>query len=826
MRTITIGRANDCNIIVPELNNQVSNHHAVLTHNDDGSYLFQDTSSNGTVINGQEIRNCTVTINLGDEIVLAGQYHLVWFDIDKAFECIPQQQQQGRGTILGDLSGTIRSYETVKLEIPSVPMPYENMLWDDRYRLVKRLGNGATAQVWLAEDTKADNIEVAVKIFSAFGAVGTRGQQLFVKEFTGVHNLKHTNLLTPSSYDICQNVPYLISNYCKKGSALSQIGKMSEDEILKFLKGTAEGLNFLHQHDIVHQDIKPDNVLIDNENNYVLTDFGITGQADKEIKGGTPAYMAPEFFNGKPRIATPETDIWALGASVFELISGDVPFGDDGGKAQLKKSKVPSLPKTFENKAVCNIVKRCLDINPQKRPSAEEVLLELYGGNDSGKKGWIVAAVFAVVVAVGTIVWWNNLRTKETRFQNYVEKFGIPEGVGELTADVDGKTLCYKVMSKRGLIDSIVRINAVGKMIPDSNGYSAVKYFYRGKELAEVRYYGVCGKPLFKLVYESKNTAFIKNFDGTPKFLSGVAGYNFEYYKSGLLSKKFYCDMFKKPVSDEFGFWGKGYSYNVNGERISEYCLDKKGSKSSESVVISKHIYDENGLIVKTVYSDNSFVVYKNSNDGLILTQSYFLSNGQPVADKSGVHEYRYKYDDGANCIETTYYNTDNKLCGTNKYAYDKNGSVIQKSVYDKSNNLCFKYDYDSNGKSTKTFDAVEEKRKAELEKQRQEEAVKQQQASEAASAVSSWLDTFRRISTPSRMDSDYTIIDKKISGKSVTLTIKLVNYSKFQLNDANKSEVGNKALQIKNKYSKNKPSGTSLTVVVVDKSGREILTR
>ena len=209
--------------------------------------------------------------------------------------------EKSRKTILSDLSGTIKTYGNESSVSSDTPIPYENLLWDERYHLIKCLGNGATAQVWKALDTKADNIEVAVKIFSAIGLADEQGRRLFVKEFTGVHQLSHPNLLTPSSYDICKNVPYLISKYCEKGSVLPLIGKMTEREVLKLIKCTAEGLNYLHRHNIVHQDIKPDNVLIDNEDNYVLTDFGITGQADKEIKGGTPAYMAPEFFNGQKR---------------------------------------------------------------------------------------------------------------------------------------------------------------------------------------------------------------------------------------------------------------------------------------------------------------------------------------------------------------------------------------------------------------------------------------------------------------------------------------------------------------------------------------------
>ena len=315
---------------------------------------------------------------------------------------------QSRKTVLSDLSQTIPTYQqTTPAPDYSVPVPYENLLWDDRYHLIKRLGNGATAQVWKALDTKADNIEVAVKIFSAMGLEGEQGRRLFVKEFTGVHQLSHPNLLTPSSYDMCQNiVPYLISKYCEKGSAIELIGKMTEREILKFIKCTAEGLNFLHRHNIVHQDIKPDNVLIDNEDNYVLTDFGITGQADKEIKGGTPAYMAPEFFNGQRRIATTETDIWAFGASVFELITGDVPFGEDGGKAQMKGAKVPVLPKVFKNRTIRRIVYRCLDINPKNRPSAEEILQELADMNNRRKQLWLIPTIVAGSAIVALCIYY------------------------------------------------------------------------------------------------------------------------------------------------------------------------------------------------------------------------------------------------------------------------------------------------------------------------------------------------------------------------------------------------------------------------------------
>ncbi|MBQ9212559.1 MAG: serine/threonine protein kinase [Bacteroidales bacterium] len=333
--------------------------------------------------------------------------------------------EKSRKTILSDLSGTLKTYGNESSVSSDTPIPYENLLWDERYHLIKCLGNGATSQVWKALDTKADNIEVAVKIFSAIGLADEQGRRLFVKEFTGVHQLSHPNLLTPSSYDICKNVPYLISKYCEKGSVLPLIGKMTEREVLKLIKCTAEGLNYLHRHNIVHQDIKPDNVLIDNEDNYVLTDFGITGQADKEIKGGTPAYMAPEFFNGQKRIATVQTDIWAFGASVFELITGDVPFGEDGGKAQMRGAKVPVLPKIFKNRTIRRIVYRCLDVNPQNRPSAEDILQELSDMNNRKKQLWLIPAIAAGVAAIVIGVYYlffykdPDLKLAERKLSKY-----------------------------------------------------------------------------------------------------------------------------------------------------------------------------------------------------------------------------------------------------------------------------------------------------------------------------------------------------------------------------------------------------------------------
>lgn len=177
-------------------------------------------------------------------------------------------------------------------------------LFHNRYLLVGALGCGASAEVWKAKDTKANDLTVALKIFSEHADMDSYGLQNFEREFTTVYNMKHSNLLPPTGYDICQGRPYLIMQYCENGSCSSMIGRMEEEDLIKFLHDVAAGLEYLHDHNIIHQDIKPDNILLDDNCNFMVTDFGISVNSSSGINdsngmsGGTRAYMGPERFTG------------------------------------------------------------------------------------------------------------------------------------------------------------------------------------------------------------------------------------------------------------------------------------------------------------------------------------------------------------------------------------------------------------------------------------------------------------------------------------------------------------------------------------------------
>ena len=121
-----------------------------------------------------------------------------------------------------------------------------NQYFNNRYMLIQCMGEGASAQVWKALDLQANNLPVALKIFSSKEGMDTVGIQNFKHEFTTVFNLNHTNLLTPSSYDIYEGNPYLVMPFCEKGSAANLIGTIDEPTLLKLIHDVAAGLEYLH----------------------------------------------------------------------------------------------------------------------------------------------------------------------------------------------------------------------------------------------------------------------------------------------------------------------------------------------------------------------------------------------------------------------------------------------------------------------------------------------------------------------------------------------------------------------------------------------------
>lgn len=276
-------------------------------------------------------------------------------------------------------------------------------LFDGQYFLIRPLSeDGATADVWVAidantvddrdvlneaggmsdEELSKIGLVVAIKIYRPQNALDVEGVQRFKDEYMMVFNCHHSNLIHPTHFSIFKDTPYLVLPYCRKGSSELLAGNLNKTEdIWRYVHDVAAGLAYLHEcvPPIIHQDIKPANILLDDTNNYAITDFGIStksfdadGERDDGEISGTLAYMAPERF--KPDYEpVMESDIWALGATVYELMTGRVPFGEEGGHAQSGNKVDLAFPQNVGSD-IRRLVAACLDHDPKRRPTAENLV--------------------------------------------------------------------------------------------------------------------------------------------------------------------------------------------------------------------------------------------------------------------------------------------------------------------------------------------------------------------------------------------------------------------------------------------------------------------
>lgn len=307
-----------------------------------------------------------------------------------------------------------------------------NNLFDKRYFFERLLGRGNFSEVWLAKDEET-NTQVALKIYAPATGLDDHGMNVLSREFAILVDANQKNLLIPKYYASYERKPYLVLKYCKRGSILKQVGQFSEDDAWHLLHDVAAGLAYLHDMNppLIHQDIKPDNIMINDDGTYMITDFGVSAHAKSVLRkststafasAGTTAYMAPERFS-KDNSPIKASDIWSLGAMVYEMLTGDVPFTTggaslEGGILQKNGVEIPDLPGQFSQQ-LNHIIHLCLKEEPWDRPTAEQVVdlaqIALDGGNPfAGPEPWYVkykipiiissCATVAVIVAVALML--------------------------------------------------------------------------------------------------------------------------------------------------------------------------------------------------------------------------------------------------------------------------------------------------------------------------------------------------------------------------------------------------------------------------------------
>ena len=227
----------------------------------------------------------------------------------------------------------------------------------DSYAIEREIGRGGMATVYLAQDLKHAR-QVAVKVLLPELAAGL-GADRFVREIEISAKLTHPHILPLFDSGEADGFLYYVMPYVEGeslGDRLEREGKIPAEEAIRFTDQIASALTYAHERGVIHRDIKPANILLAGDR-AVVADFGIARAVEAAgtdsltrtgLAVGTPAYMSPEQALGGDEVGA-QSDIYALGCVVYEMVSGELPFEGTGAKALLAKQVmdgVPSLRKT------------------------------------------------------------------------------------------------------------------------------------------------------------------------------------------------------------------------------------------------------------------------------------------------------------------------------------------------------------------------------------------------------------------------------------------------------------------------------------------------
>jgi len=247
-----------------------------------------------------------------------------------------------------------------------------------RYRLEAKLGSGGMSTVYLARDQTLDR-PVAVKVMHREMSEQADQLERFRQEARAVAKLSHPNVVSVIDAGEDGGYPYIVFEYVEGETLkqrISRDGALEPQEAIAYAIEIARGLSMAHARNMVHRDIKPQNILIDAEGRAKLTDFGISRQLEQDgmtATGrvlGTTDYVAPEQAMGHK--VDPRTDIYSLGVVLYEMLVGQVPFSADSQVGVAMKHVNEELPDVQRRRpevsaAVALAVERSTAKNPSER---------------------------------------------------------------------------------------------------------------------------------------------------------------------------------------------------------------------------------------------------------------------------------------------------------------------------------------------------------------------------------------------------------------------------------------------------------------------------
>jgi serine/threonine-protein kinase len=255
------------------------------------------------------------------------------------------------------------------------------------YEIQEELGHGGMGIVYKAKDEKLGRV-VALKMILARHYISDQILTRFQAEAEAVAQLQHPNIVQLHDHGQHDNLPYFTLEFMAGGSLNERLknGAVPPKEAAQLVEQLARGMQYAHQAGFIHRDLKPHNILLAADGTPKISDFGLVKRAETDQAltqtgdaMGTPAYMAPEQALGETKRVGPAADVYALGAILYECLTGKPPF-QGKTRADIHHQVIhsdpasprrdnPRLPRDLET-----ICLKCLQKDPQKRYASAEAL--------------------------------------------------------------------------------------------------------------------------------------------------------------------------------------------------------------------------------------------------------------------------------------------------------------------------------------------------------------------------------------------------------------------------------------------------------------------
>src|SRR6266513_435422 len=288
--------------------------------------------------------------------------------------CVSCLLRQGL-EIGGDVSKAV--YETVLDELDARDKPWQL----GNYEILEQIGCGGMGVIYRARQRHSRRI-VAVKRVLSYRADSHGALQRFRREAQAVASLDHPNILP--IYEVSESedrLPFFSMKFAKKGSLCENVASLRNEprKCVQLMAKVARAVEYAHSRGILHRDLKPGNILIDDRGEPMVSDFGLAKwlDANKDLTKslttfGTPGYIAPEQTEGAPADLTPAADVYSLGAILFDLLTGRPPFLGANALSVIRQASEAPAPKLrflirSHDRDLETICARCLERDPRAR---------------------------------------------------------------------------------------------------------------------------------------------------------------------------------------------------------------------------------------------------------------------------------------------------------------------------------------------------------------------------------------------------------------------------------------------------------------------------